>query len=446
VDGNTPGFSSSLNVYPNQNSTGTVDVRAADNPAPPAQPAAPVLTPPATRGQSSISVFNPNLRTGYVEQWGFNIQRQVATDTVLQVGYVGNRALKLFMNQDLDQVHWNPTFQAAFSELANNYNANTLANVSPNNVFVKIFGTASAAVSGLGASNLQTLQYNNAVYNMDNSYYTKYAAAGVSEFALKNYPQFIQMIYGTNAGLSWYNSLQVSLRRQTKSVRISANYTFSKSLDNVSAEGNGFTDTIDNYNLNLNKARSSFDRPHVFNLQALYTLPVGKGHLIGSNMPKWANTLIGGWDLGGLAIWESGNPMTFSSGRYTALSYGVTSWDNYSGTDRNIGSIQRKGDGVYFIDPSLISQFSYPGVADFGNSGRDTFRGPRFFNVDASLVKSFAITEKKRLVFRAEAYNLFNNVDFANPSLAISTPSTFGKISGVVDNPRLLQGALRFDF
>src|SRR5262249_17013569 len=61
VDGNTPGFSSALVTYPNQNSTATSDVRIADNPAGPAQPAAPVLTPPATRSQSIISVFNPNL-------------------------------------------------------------------------------------------------------------------------------------------------------------------------------------------------------------------------------------------------------------------------------------------------------------------------------------------------------------------------------------------------
>jgi hypothetical protein len=446
VDGNTPGFSQALTVYPNQNSTATSDSRIGDSPAPPAQPAAPVLTPAANRGTSIISVFNPNLRTGYVEQWGLSIQRELARGTVLQVGYVANRSLKLFMNQDLDQVRWNPTYQNAFSELAANYNANTLANVSPNNAFVKIFGSASAAVSTLGGSNLQTLQYNNAIYNMDTTAYGKYAAAGVSQFALRNFPQFIQMVYGTNAGLSWYNSLQVSLRRQIKSMRIAANYTWSKTLDNVSAEGNAFTDTIDNFNLNLNKARADFDRPHVFNLQTLCTLPVGKGHTFGGNMPRWANTLFGGWDIGALAVWESGSPMTFSSGRYTALSYGTTSWDNYAGTDRNLGSVTRKGDGVYYFDPSFINQFSFPGVADFGNSGRNTFRGPRFFNVDASLVKSFALTEHKRLVFRAEAYNLFNNVDFANPSLALSTPSTFGKISGVVNNPRLLQGALRFDF
>jgi outer membrane receptor protein involved in Fe transport len=448
VDANTPGFSQGMTVYPNQSSTATTDVRIADNPAPPAQPAAPVLTPAPTRAISIISVFDPNLRTGYVQQWGLSIQRELAANTVLQVQYVANRALKLFMNQDLDQVRWNPTFQNAFSELASNYNAGTLANVPASNPFVKIFGTASAAVSTLGANNLQTLQYNNAVYNMDTvaAGYSKYSGAGYSPYVLRNFPQFIQMVYGTNAGLSWYNSLQITLRRRVKSMLISGNYTFSKSLDNVSAEGNGFTDTMDNFNLDLNKGRADFDRPHVFNLQTMYTLPLGHGHRFGSTMPRWANTLIGGWDIGALAIWQSGGTMTFSSGRYTALSYGVTSWDNYSGTDRNIGSVMRKGDGVYFIDPTLVSQFTFPGVADFGNSGRNTFRGPRFFNVDASLVKSFAITEKKRVVFRAEAYNLFNNVDFDKPSLAISTPATFGKISNVVNNPRLLQGALRFDW
>ncbi len=446
VDGGTPGFSTALSAYPNQTSTASSDVRIADNPTPPAQPSGIVLTPAATRSISSISVFNPNLRTGYVQSWGLTIQRELARDTVLSVGYVANRALKLFMNQDLDQVHWNPTFQNAFSELANAYNSSALATVPATNPFVRIYGTASAAVSALGASNLQTLQYNNAIYNMDDTGYAKYAAAGYSQFALRNYPQFIQLIYGTNAGLSWYNSLQVSLRRQVKTLRVAANYTWSKSEDNVSAEGNGFSDTIDNYNLGLNKARADFDRPHVFNLQGLYTLPIGHGHTFGDNMPRWANTLVGGWDVGGLWIWESGSPMTASSGRYTSMSYGVTSWDNYSGTDRSIGSVQRAGNGVYYVDPSLISQFSFPGVADFGNSGRNTFRGPHFWNIDLSVVKRFAITERKAVTFRAEAYNAFNNVDFANPSLAISTPSTFGKISSVVNNPRLLQAALRFDW
>ena len=73
VDSGTPGFSSALTVFPNQ-AAGS-DVRASDNPTPPAQPAAPVLTPAANRSISSISIFDPNLRTGYVEQYGLNVQR-----------------------------------------------------------------------------------------------------------------------------------------------------------------------------------------------------------------------------------------------------------------------------------------------------------------------------------------------------------------------------------
>ena len=84
VDSATPGFSSALTVFPNQ-AAGS-DVRASSNPAPPAQPAAPVLTPAANRSISSISIFDPNLRTGYVEQYGLNVQRSILKDTVLSVG------------------------------------------------------------------------------------------------------------------------------------------------------------------------------------------------------------------------------------------------------------------------------------------------------------------------------------------------------------------------
>jgi hypothetical protein len=445
VDGNTPGFSSSLTAYPNQ--AAGADVRIANNPAPPAQPAAPILTPAPTRSISAISVFDPNLRTGYVEMWGLSVQRELVKNTVLNVGYVGNRGLKLFFNQDLNQVRLTPSFIADTKELA--ANVSTPTNVSPNNVYVKMFGTAASAISAVGASNLQTNQIRNITDALDQSYNSKYANAGLSQTYLRNYPQFFQLYYGTNAGLSWYNSLQVSLRHQAKSVRIFANYTFSKSLDNTGAEGNGSTDPIDSFNLNLNKGRSDWDRAHVFNFQGSYTLPIGKGHAFGSTMPRWANALIGGWDVGGLMIWESGQAITAGSGRYTMVSYNTASWLNYTGA-RDIGSVHRQianYDGVYFFDPNqYFSQFAYPGMADYGNAGRNTFRGPRFFNIDASLVKSFAITEHKRLVFRAEAYNLLNNVNFANPSFSLTNPQSFGKISSVVSNPRLLQGALRFEF
>jgi len=445
VDGNTPGFSSALTSFPNQ-AAGN-DVRIADKPASPPQPAAPVLTPAANRSISAISVFDPTLRTGYVEMWGLNVQRSLVKDTVLQVGYVGNRGLKLFFNQDLNQVRMTPSFINDVKELA--ANLTNFNNVSPNNVLVRMFGTASAAATAVGTSNLQTNQIRNITDALDQSYNSNYAKIGAPQTYLRPFPQFFRLYYGTNAGLSWYNSLQVSLRHQTKSLRIFANYTFSKSLDNTNAEGNGSADPMDSFNLNLSKARSDFDRAHVANVQGSYTLPVGKGHAFGGNMPRWANTLIGGWDLGALWIWESGAAITADSARFTNVSYNTASWLNYSGT-RDIGSVSRQVanyDGVYFFDPNVnFSKFSYPGMADYGNAGRGTFRGPHFFNVDASLVKTFALTERKKVLFRAEAYNLFNNVNWGNPSFSLTNAQSFGKISNVVSNPRLLQGALRFEW
>ena len=93
-----------------------------------------------------------------------------------------------------------------------------------------------------------------------------------------------------------------------------------------------------------------------------------------------------------------------------------------------------------------------PATCQFGTLGRNTFRGPGFFNTDLSLVKSFRIHEQQRVTFRAEAYNLFNTVNFSPPSVNLQTPQTFGIISstptgaGNQSGARILQGALRFDF
>jgi hypothetical protein len=171
--------------------------------------------------------------------------------------------------------------------------------------------------------------------------------------------------------------------------------------------------------------------------------------MFGGSMPKWANTLLGGWDLGGLWIWESGTPFTVSSGRATGPSTAST-WADYTGS-RNVGSVMTSnngiGPGVYYFTPAEIANFAEPVAGYIGSAGRNTFRGPRFFNVDASLVKRFELMERKYLTFRAEAYNLANNVDFNNPGVNFGgTATAFGKISTVVNNPRIIQMALRFDF
>jgi hypothetical protein len=440
VDSGTPGFGQDVFVYPNQNGT---DVRVNDGiPTTPA-PAAPQLTLPVTRG-TSISVFNPYLRNPYVFQYSLNVQREIMRNTVLEVGYVGSHGIKLFMAYNPNQQRIYGDFLKNFKELQA-YQVNSSAPISPDNTLVRIFGTPASAISSLGASNFSQAQVGSAATSLDRNFYTRYAAAGVSPYYVRNYPQYINVLQGTNAGRSYYDSLQVSVRRTMGALKLNANYTFAKSIDNGSVEGNGFANPIDSFNLALNRGRSDFDRPHSFNMSASYILPVGKGRKFGGSMPQWADSLIGGWELGTLMIWQSGGTFTISSGRNTTFG-AVNTWANYSG-DRNLGGIERKGNGVwYFPQDTTVANFSFPLAGEFGNTGRNSFRGPRYFDVDMSIVKRFKIWETHTITFRAEGYNLFNNANFANPGVSLTTPATFGKVSAIVGQPRIFQMALRYDF
>ena len=366
-----------------------------------------------------------------MQNFNLTIQRSLPGQILLELGYVGNRGVKLFYNKDLNQPKISQEFVNSFNELQA-YAGNTASPVSSSNLFVKVFGTPAAALSTVGASNVTQGNIGSIINNLDVQNYAKFQAAGYSQFYFRNYPQFNQAILGTNDGRSYYNSLQVSARRNTKNLHINANFTWAKSVDNISAEGNGFSTPIDSYNLKLNRALSDYDRPFSFNATAVYTLPIGKGQRYGSNMPHVVDTLVGGWDVSALLIDQSGQPFSISSQRSTTAVSGVgTTYAQYNGTDYSVGSVQKTGSGVYFFTPAQIAQFTYPAAFQIGNAGRNVFRNPSFNEVDTTLSKSFRITERHKLQFRAEAYNLFNHPNFglASGNLNLNTPASFGKFN-----------------
>jgi len=147
-----------------------------------------------------------------------------------------------------------------------------------------------------------------------------------------------------------------------------------------------------------------------------------------------------------LNFWQSGTTFTVVSGRATGPGTGTNSgWANYSG-DRKIGQLDKRGNGVYYLSEEEKAKFTYPEAGFIGSAGRNAFRGPRFFNLDVALSKRFRITESSAATFRAEGYNLFNNANFGIPGVTMATPTSLGKFNITVGNPRILQGALRFDF
>ena len=438
VDANTPGFSlPNLPVYPNQKGT---DIRVSDGIPLPHPAGDPELQPQATRS-IDLWMFFPNLRAGYVQHYSLTFQREIFRNTVVEAGYVGTHGVKLFMDLNLDQPRIYEDFLTAFRELQSFRNNGTP--VSDSNTLVRIFGTEVEAIKAIGPTTIDRGEVGIGADTVDLTHYGKYAGAGVSDFYLRNYPQFNKVIVGTNDGRSYYNSFQLSLRRQSGALRFVANYTFSKTMDNISTEGNGFTSPIDNFNVRLNLARSDYDVPHTFNSRFVYTLPFGKGRPYASSAPIWLDSLIGGWDVGLLTLWQSGRVVTYLSGRGTGPT-AASSFADYTG-DRNIGRVMRRSDGVYWLTEEETAKFSYPLAGEIGTGGRNAFRGPRFFGLDISLAKRFRIAERHAILFRAEAYNLFNNVNFATPN-SNRSQATFGKISSTVGNPRMLQMALRYDF
>ena len=453
-DGSTPGFAQAINVFPNQ-ATGS-DIRASDRLPFPAPPATPTLTPTATRTFGAINLFDPNFRQPYVMQLNLTIQREVARNTVLEAGYVSNRAVKLLLDQNINQTRiYGNNFLRDFNELRA-FQASASAPISANNNLVNIFGGATAAINAIGATPVRQGAAGAAANTVDTSNYTRYAAAGVSQYYLRNFPQFTNVNISNNSGRTSYDSLQVSLRRQAGSLKGAVNYTWSKTIDNVSADGGGNAVLLDSYNLSLMRSRSDIDRPHTFNWTVSYTLPFGRGKLIGREMPDWLDRIAAGWEIGSLGILTSGQPLNISSGVLTgpiSANFGTAgALADYAGTDRGIGKIERFGGGVRFFTPAQFALFSVPAAGSTGNSGRNTFRGPGFFNTDISLVKRFRITEKSAVTFRTEAYNLFNTVNFNAPAVNLQTPQTFGVISATPtgasnqSGARILQLALRVDF
>ena len=449
-DSTTPGFAQGITTFPN---SGGTDIRASDKTLLyPAPPATPTITPNADRVFGTLNVFDPNFRTPYVLQYNFTIQREVLHNTVLEVGYVANRSMKQLLDQNVNQTRiYTSGFLNDFKELQAYQNNSSVLPSAGNNI-VKIYGSPAAAITAIGATAVKQGALGSAAGTVDTNGYTRYAAAGISQYYLRNFPQFTNVYVSGNAGRTYYDSLQVSLRRQTGAVKFAVNYTWSKTLDNASGDGAGNTANFDEYNLRLSRTLSDIDRPHTLNWSASYTLPIGRDKLLGRSMPGWADRLLGGWELGSLGLLTSGQPLTISSGVLTGPNNNSNSTADYSGTDRGIGQIQRTGSGVQYFTTAQFGLFSVPVAGSTGNTGRNTFRGPGYFDTDLSLVKRFRIREGMNVTFRAEAYNLLNTVNFSTPGVNLQTPATFGVISSTPvgasnqSGARILQGALRFDF
>jgi hypothetical protein len=374
----------------------------------------------------SGSTFDRRLRTAYFHQFNASLQYALSQDLMLEVAYVGTRGHNLFRNVRINQARLASTQQP----IVNAVTGQVITTNTPTNALLR------APYQGADIAGFQQFQY---------------------------------------TAESAYNSLQMSLtRRLSKGLQLLASYTYAKSLDNASGQADVDTTTILGNQLDdrANRGVSDFERTHRFVLSYLWDLPRPAfaarsrvGRLIFSN-----------WQVAGIITAMSGQPFDIVDSAAGSFYFGANSglsrpsWAAGATRDTATSNVPLG----YFFNPfafvrpvvqtgQLIPSANGMATAgatgtDFGNVGRNVLRGPAQTNVDFSIIKRIRFGESKNIEFRAEFFNLFNQVNFANPNSNLNAalvdpntgqiidPGDFGRITSTSNNPRLIQFAVKFNF
>jgi len=249
-------------------------------------------------------------------------------------------------------------------------------------------------------------------------------------------------------------------------------YTWSKALGDAVAGETG-TNSIDPNNLKLNKGRQAFDQTHALVGHGTWELPFGTGKAVLGGAPKWADHIVGGWQLSSIFGWTSGNPLSVSSPVRTVGSITNLSLPDIVGDfSKSLGEVH-VGDGfveyfgglktvaaptgaLYGADPDRLASFSTnlnvvdssgkilltnPQPGKVGTLGQRWIEGPASTQIDLSLAKRILVRENVAFILRADAVNALNLTNWGDPNVNINSPD-FGRITGLAGDAT----ARRFTF
>jgi len=332
--------------------------------------------------------FDRNSRAPYMQSWNFSIQRELRPNLALDLAYAGTKGTKLYTP-------------------GSNLNQLRPEDLGPPSRF-----------------------------------------GGLTSQQRRPYPEFLNIAYNTFGVSSIYHSLQAKLeQRFSRGLGYLISYTWSKSLDNGSGLFPGDNPNVSSsfrlqnlYDMRGERSISADDQAHRFVASYTYELPWGPGRAYLNSNSVWAKAL-GSWQIGGIALLRGGLPFGVDSTQNTTDSQGGRQRANRIGNgrlDRDQRSLNRHYELTAFVNPPQYT---------FGNSPRNVLRAPGLVNFDLMLAKNFYLTERARLDFRAEAFNLLNTPAFGFPGATIGTPQ-FGVISATLSgtDARVIQFALKMSF
>ena len=242
-------------------------------------------------------------------------------------------------------------------------------------------------------------------------------------------------------------------KNMSHGLKFDLNYTWSHSIDNVSAvanfiaAGNGYGFLCDARNNRVCRGNSDFDTQNVITSDFIYDLPFGRKRAFASTAPFWLDEAIGGWSISGIPSWSSGQALNTATSAYVA-GYANNAPATFIGSKADVAAHPHKnadGSVNLFTDPAK-AQASFVGPVGFSIGNRNILRGPTSFSMDAGLAKTFPIySDKVKLNFRADAYNVLNHPVFTTITTDI-TSGSFGRMTSVSVGSRVMQLALRLEF
>jgi hypothetical protein len=351
---------------------------------------------------SGIPGYDIHNHTPYTEEWVLSIERQAGPKTVFSASYIGSAS-----HRQRVLVESNPGDPALCLSLSES------SKVVYGTVTCKAFGEDTDYYPVGGGE----------VYGTRTTY-----GANFGSNALQS-----------NTGHANYNSLQLSTRHTSGRLEFDASYTYGKSMDQSSNIG----EEVNPFNPALSYAISAFDVKHNFVVSYDYQLPI--------DQLLRANRLTKGWSLSGITRFASGFPVTMiNNGDNSLIGTNPNGVNNssidepdYDGGALHRNKNPRTNGNNYFA----TTDFSMNALGSPGTSKRRFFYGPGADNYDMAVAKNLPFTESKSLLFRVEAFNVFNHAQFNGPQAVDGNigSSTFGEAISAAA-PRILQGAVKFSF
>lgn len=269
------------------------------------------------------------------------------------------------------------------------------------------------------------------------------AAPSADPFNPRPVPEFADINILESRARSRYNSFQARLQQRTsRGLSLLAAYTLSKSMDDASGVFTSAGDPNlpqDSRHPEAEYGRSNFDVRQRVSLGFSYDLPANIGG------PGFAPRLLSGWQISGVATFQSGRPFTVAlvpefdnsnTGQSAGLGFGANDRPNLTGDP----ALSNPAADRWFD----TNAFAFPPYGSFGNAGRNILEGPGYANINLAVHKQVALTDDVRLQLRVEAFNLFNRVNFELPDAFVGSP-TFGQILSA-GSPRHIQFGVKLIF